>query len=325
MTCKPALVLLLLGLALSRVAGQTDPLVDTSPHRVMSVTVAPGVDLEVLDWHGGGPTLILLAGMGNTAHVFDRFAPQFGGFRVLGITRRGFGASGRPPSGYDTGTRAHDILAVLDQLRIDRAVLVGHSLAGEEMTKFAATYPARVTALVYLEAAYDQTKPGPSLPGPPQPATRDDLSSLQHLSAYHMRIHGWRLPEGELLANFRLDATGKVIGTTRSADVVAQISKGAERPAYDKVRAPAFAIYAPVAVADVYPDYATFSAPSKAQAEAQVAALKVYQDSVMQDFRASMPKARVVHLDAGEHYLFLTNEQEVATLIRAFLVESGIR
>jgi pimeloyl-ACP methyl ester carboxylesterase len=313
------------GLALSPVAGQTNASADTSGHRVLSVSVGQGVDVEVLDWSGNGPTLILLAGMGNTAHVFDRFAHQFAGFRVLGITRRGFGASGRPPSGYDTGTRAHDILAVLDHLRIDRAVLVGHSLAGEEITKFAATYPTRVTALVYVEAAYDQTKPGPTLPSPPQPATPDDLTSLEHLSAYHMRIHGWRLPEGELLANFRLDAMGQVVGTTRSPDVVTQISKGVERPAYDNVQAPTLAIYSPVTLADIYPDYAGFSAPSKAQAEAQVAALKVYQASVIRDFRVSMPKARVVQLDAGEHYLFLTNEQEVATLIRAFLVDSGIR
>src|SRR4051812_39477486 len=72
------------------------------PHSapIISMTrIGPGVSLEVLDWGGRGPTLVFLAGGGNTAHVFDDFAPQFAdSFHVIGITRRGFGASaGGPP------------------------------------------------------------------------------------------------------------------------------------------------------------------------------------------------------------------------------------
>jgi pimeloyl-ACP methyl ester carboxylesterase len=45
----------------------------------------------VLDWGGTGPPLVFLAGLGNTAHVFDHFAHQFTDrFRVLGVTRRGY-------------------------------------------------------------------------------------------------------------------------------------------------------------------------------------------------------------------------------------------
>src|SRR5262249_47664287 len=78
---------------------------DPSPHSVQFVTVNPGVRLEVLDWGGppSGParTLVLLAGMGNTAHVFDKFAPKLTSqYRMVGITRRGFGASSAPVTGY---------------------------------------------------------------------------------------------------------------------------------------------------------------------------------------------------------------------------------
>jgi non-heme chloroperoxidase len=49
---------------------------DTSPHKVQFVTVEKDVNLEVLDCGGTGRPLILLAGLGNDAHVFDQFAPN---------------------------------------------------------------------------------------------------------------------------------------------------------------------------------------------------------------------------------------------------------
>jgi pimeloyl-ACP methyl ester carboxylesterase len=68
---------------------------DPSPHRVLFVTVEKGVQLEVLDWGGEGKAIVLLAGSGCTAHVFDDFAPKLThDYHVYGITRRGFGSSG---------------------------------------------------------------------------------------------------------------------------------------------------------------------------------------------------------------------------------------
>jgi len=49
---------------------------DPSPHSIQFVTVDENVKLEVLDWGGSGKPLVLLAGLGNTAHVFDDFAPK---------------------------------------------------------------------------------------------------------------------------------------------------------------------------------------------------------------------------------------------------------
>jgi hypothetical protein len=42
---------------------------DTSPHKTILVTVAPDVQLEVLDWGGAGDTMVLLTGLGDNAHV----------------------------------------------------------------------------------------------------------------------------------------------------------------------------------------------------------------------------------------------------------------
>src|SRR5436190_893012 len=86
--------------------------VDPAPHRVQLVQVTDGVQLEVLDFGGTGRPLVLLAGLGNTAHVFDAFAPKLKTVgHVYAITRRGYGASSRPESGYDVARLGDDIIA----------------------------------------------------------------------------------------------------------------------------------------------------------------------------------------------------------------------
>ena len=106
---------------------------DPSKHQVRFVPVDDDVRLELLDWGGSGRPVVLLAGLGNTAHIFDGFADKLSGpYHVYGITRRGFGASGHPNDGYDEQRLADDVLSVLDSLKIAEPVLVGHSIAGDE-------------------------------------------------------------------------------------------------------------------------------------------------------------------------------------------------
>jgi non-heme chloroperoxidase len=131
---------------------------DPSPHMVQFVTVDKDVKLEVLDWGGKGRPIVLLAGLGDTAHVFDEFAPKLTPeYHVYGITRRGYGASSAPVvsgAAYSADRLGDDVLAVLDALKIERPVLVGHSIAGEELSSVATRHPERVAGLVYLDAAY---------------------------------------------------------------------------------------------------------------------------------------------------------------------------
>src|SRR5262245_48603535 len=92
---------------------------DPSPHRERMVSVDRDVSLEVLDWGGTGRPLVLLAGLGNTAHVFDDFAPRLAQLgHVYGVTRRGYGRSSVPQAGYDADRLADDVLAVLDALKL---------------------------------------------------------------------------------------------------------------------------------------------------------------------------------------------------------------
>src|SRR5437773_1120327 len=59
------------------VAGQTrTEWVDPSPHKLRFVRVDPDVSIEVLDWGGTGPAIVLLAQLGQTAHIYDDWAPR---------------------------------------------------------------------------------------------------------------------------------------------------------------------------------------------------------------------------------------------------------
>src|SRR5262249_23018967 len=182
---------------------------DPSPHQTRRVPIDGAVRLEVLDWGGSGPPLILLAGGGNTAHVFDDLAPRLTTYgRVYGVTRRGFGASGFSPPEHVMDRLRDDVVAVMDALDIDRAVLVGHSIAGAELSAVAASYPSRLAGLVYLEAGYpyafDNGK-GPTmaefqrLEGPQGPARPDSApSSFSSLQKWESQADGYPTPEAEL-------------------------------------------------------------------------------------------------------------------------------
>lgn len=149
---------------------------DTTPHSIQFVTVAPEVKLEVVDWGGpvtpGTRTMLLLTGLGDTAHRFDPFATQLiKTYRVFGVTRRGFGVSSVPDSGYDADRLGDDVLAVMDALKLEKPILVGHSLGGEELSSIASRHPERAAALIYLDAGYGYAfaAPGSEMPTPPKP------------------------------------------------------------------------------------------------------------------------------------------------------------
>ena len=134
---------------------------------VRLIETEPRVRLEVLDWGGSGPPIVLLAGLGSVAQNFQSFAldlrPRF---HVYGITRRGYGGSSVPdPAGenYSADRLGDDVLSVLDTLQLQRPILVGHSLAGEELSSIGSRHPERIAGLVYVDAGYRYALSRPGL------------------------------------------------------------------------------------------------------------------------------------------------------------------
>jgi len=150
---KIALSMLLMALVTSLQTTPPADWKDPSSHVTRLISVAPDVRLEVLDWGGSGRPLVLLAGGGDTAHVYDDFAPKLTReFHVYGITRRGFGASSFAPVTAFADTFGDDVLAVVEALKLERPILAGHSLAGQELSSVGTRYPNRVAGLVYIGA-----------------------------------------------------------------------------------------------------------------------------------------------------------------------------
>jgi pimeloyl-ACP methyl ester carboxylesterase len=155
---------------------------DGTPHTIQFITVDDNVRLEVVDWGGSGRALIMLAGGNNHAHAFDKFAPKLtGSYHVYGITRRGSGASSVPPptrANYAADRLGDDILAVIAALKLDRPILVRHSLAGEELSSVGSRHPEKVAGLIYLDAGYAYAyDPSPS--GPPSPPPQREITTVQ--------------------------------------------------------------------------------------------------------------------------------------------------
>jgi pimeloyl-ACP methyl ester carboxylesterase len=294
------------------------------------IRIGPSVSLEVLDWGGHGPSLVFLAGLGNTAHVFDDFAPQFSdSFHVVGITRRGFGASAGPPPPGNLDTLVADITAVLDTLGFEQVVLVGHSIAGEEMTRFAELHPPRCAGLIYLDAAYDRSgadtlaSQQPSVPGPQIRVA--DTASLASWRALYPRVMGIDEPESEIRATTRFDAKGRYVGRVTADSLTARVASIGRATRYDKVACHALAVYAmPDSVADVVPYYKELDAAGRAQSTA----LLRFVQAVVVDSRdriARLPQYTVVDVHGGNHFIFLQRPGQVARAMRAFLSPSPSR
>jgi non-heme chloroperoxidase len=299
---------------------------DPSPHRVNFVTVAPGVRLEVLDWGGSGPPLIFLSGLDDVAHGFDVFAPPFTDrFHVVAITRRGYGASSQPSSGYDVATRVADLRAVLDSLRLDSVILVGHSIAGDELTAFAGEYPSRVRKLVYLDAAYDHSGLVPLLAGFPQPPppSAADCASPAAFRAYTAATFGMLIPEAQIRATEVFGADGRLLRNVTPDSIDAQMLRGTGHPDYGRVRAPALAFYAVDSAPHIFKYWGRMNDSTRTAARAWMAKLEALGGRERDRFQRGMRDQRIVVLPGANHYVFDSDRDQVVSDMRSFLEDRG--
>ncbi|MGP0074479.1 MAG: alpha/beta fold hydrolase [Bryobacteraceae bacterium] len=277
---------------------------DSSSHAVRFVTVAKDVKLEVLDWGGSGRPLIFLAGMGNTAHVFDNFAPQFTlNYHVYGITRRGFGVSSHPDptvANYSATRLGDDVIAVIDSLKLNRPVLVGHSFAGAELSSIGSRHPEKVAGLIYLDAGY--------------------------AFAYYDRAHG-DLWLDMIDLRKKIDALESGVGDRKQLwqDISTDVSH-LPKPLGDLTQQiasmPALPTPAPIgrAIQFGWEKHTHMDVPILA-----IFAVPPVPDARITDqidaFEAGLPSAHVVRLQNATHYLFNSNQADVLREMNAFLAK----
>jgi pimeloyl-ACP methyl ester carboxylesterase len=100
-------------------------------------------------------TVILVHGLGANLTHFEYIAPPLvaDGWRVAGLDLPGFGLSGKPHRTYSIHYLSGAVLALLDHLAADEAVLCGHSLGGLVCADAALRVPHRVRGLVLISSA----------------------------------------------------------------------------------------------------------------------------------------------------------------------------
>ena len=261
-----------------------------------------GVRFHYLDWGGDGDPMLLLAGLGCTAHVFAELAPHLANrSRVLALTRRGHGLSDQVHSGHSLADAAEDARRFLDALGIERAHAVGHSMGGGEISALAARHPGRVASLVYLDSAYDWadrlTGAGSQeVAGPDRFASYGDYVDWVR-SVLPDDIWGPAL-DAMLRSSVDTHADGSVVDKLDGASFAPFVQAlNSYRHPYSDITAPALAFYA---VGD----------PQGADA--------TWRTACRDRFAAETAHGQVIEIRAS-HYLFLDHRDDVLTAMRDFL------
>jgi pimeloyl-ACP methyl ester carboxylesterase len=296
-------------------------------YHVQFIEVEDGVKLEVVDWGGFGRPMVLLAGLGATAHTYDKFAARLTpSYRVFGITRRGFGASSVPSSGYSADRLGDDVLAVLAALKVNRPVLVGNSIAGQELSSVGYRHPDKVAGLVYLDAAYSYAyydsflgdlnielievrrkleelqsrflETGPLI----QELLETDLPRLQRVLREKQK--DLQATPAALLAAYA-QAEGNLSPAIRAIQL--------GRQKYTHIPVPILAIYA------VPPNFENLPSGDPRGRAAFEARTAVTGDAQARAFEAGVPSARVVRLPHARHEVFSSNEEDVIREMNAFI------
>src|SRR6266699_3913768 len=133
-------------------------------HRIYTRTAGPDGDPGTRD--GAGPTLVLLHGFPDNLHLYDRLVPYLRPERqVVTFDFLGWGASDKPVGyPYTAANQTGDLDAVIDQLGLERIVLVAHDASGPPAIDWALAHPERVERLILLNTYYHWT---PGLRRPP--------------------------------------------------------------------------------------------------------------------------------------------------------------
>jgi pimeloyl-ACP methyl ester carboxylesterase len=303
--------------------------IDSSPHKVQFISVDKDVNLEVLDWGGTGRPLVLLTGLGDNAHVWDKFAPKLTDkYHVYGITRRGFGASSAPTptnANYKADRLGDDVLTVIDALNLTRPILAGHSIAGQELSSIGTRHPEKVAALIYLDAGYPYALYDPTHGALPidaiavrdqinqffsniSPTERmqlidDLLASLQPLQK------GLEQQKHDMQAVPPPPSTGHSPTPTPAS---LAIREGVQR--YNTIKnVPILAIFA---------DPHDFGNTNKDKPEIRAAMEAIDLRNVegqAKAFETQVPNAKVVRISHADHYVFLSNEADVLREMNTFI------
>ena len=130
---------------------------------IMKRVKGDGVEMQLTVWERMAETILCVHGISANCRCWDTMvealAPRY---RIIAMDLRGRGLSEKPPAGYSIAHHCRDIRVLLENLGVERAVIMGHSLGALIALAFGAQYPEKVESLILLDGggklSAEQTK-----------------------------------------------------------------------------------------------------------------------------------------------------------------------
>jgi non-heme chloroperoxidase len=121
---------------------------------VNTITTKDGTQIYFKDW-GQGQPIVFCHGLPVCADSWDAQMFFFGsnGYRCIAHDRRGHGRSSQPWNGNEMDTYADDLAALLNQLDVQKAVLIGFSTGGGEGARYLGRHGSKRVAKAVLVSA----------------------------------------------------------------------------------------------------------------------------------------------------------------------------
>lgn len=297
---------LILGAAAPALAQQA-----LEPPNRFAATIAPAERFEVqgmlVERHGqGGRPLILIPGLGGGSWVWQETVRDFaGGQAVYVVTLPGF--DGRPaPGGHPIEGARRALLELIATRKLDKPVLVGHSLGGTLALALAEMQPARIGGVVSIDGL------------PVFPGTEDVPPEQRPQVAEGMRARMAAVTGPAFAAQQKQYMRSVGVVDMNKGDELAKLSARSD-PA-------AMAAYAAGIVAlDLRPQLSAIAAPVLVMApyfaldSAQAGVTAPQKVAYYRELMQGTPRLDVIAIDNARHFAMFDQPRAVSDALRAFL------
>jgi pimeloyl-ACP methyl ester carboxylesterase len=263
----------------------------------------------------GAPPIVLLHGLASNARWWVLVGPMLAqGRRVIALDQRGHGESDAPDTGYDFATTVGDLAAFIDELGLERPVVVGHSWGGNVALEYAATHPDAIAGAVLVDGGFMEPQ---ARPGATWERTEIELAppDLTHLTPGQLVAGAkqWELGsiwsdeiESALLGNFAVTDDGTIrphLSRANHMQVVRALWDQRPSQLYEHVRCPVLFVLAERAGGGRTRDFMEMKRQAMARAE------------------ASLADSRVIWMQDTIHDIPLHRPGELARAIEEFVCE----
>ncbi len=128
----------------------------TPAPRAGTARSADGVPIHYDVYGGGEPALVFVHGWAIDSRYWEAQVPVFAAtHRVVTLDLAGHGRSGRARKDWTVAAFGQDVRAVVEAVKLEKVVLIGHSMSGNVILEAARSMPGRVAGLIPVDTLLD--------------------------------------------------------------------------------------------------------------------------------------------------------------------------